>query len=253
MIKVVLIGSGNVAHHLIQAFAKSTTIEVIQAFSRQKENLLPLLDSDKITTTFTKLAAADLYIIAVSDDAISEVSAQLPFENRLVVHTSGTASMDALDAKNRKGIFYPLQTFSKHRTLDFNQIPICLESQNESDFEFLKKVAKSVSDNVYQINSIQRKALHISAVFVNNFVNHLYQIGQEICIENEVSFEILKPLILETANKVMALSPKDAQTGPAKRNDQQTIQSHLTALTDKNQKTIYKILTQSIQSNGKKL
>jgi len=253
MIKIVLIGSGNVAHHLIQAFAKNTTIEVIQVFSRQKENLLPLLNSDKTTSAFADLVAADLYIIAVSDDAITEVSAQLPFENRLVVHTSGTVSMDALDPKNRRGIFYPLQTFSKDKAVDFSHIPICLESQNESDFEFLKKVAKSVSDNVHQIKSEQRKALHISAVFVNNFVNHLYQIGQVICIENEVPFEILKPLILETANKVMALSPKDAQTGPAKRNDSKTIQAHLAALTNENQKTIYKILTQSIQNNGKKL
>jgi predicted short-subunit dehydrogenase-like oxidoreductase (DUF2520 family) len=253
MIKVVVIGSGNVAHHLIQAFAKITTIEVIQVFSRQKERLFPVVDSDKITCNFTDLKVADLYIIAVSDDAIVEVSSQLPFENRLAVHTSGTVAMDVLDCKNRKGIFYPLQTFSKDKPLDFSQIPICLESQNDADFELLKKTALLLSDHIYKINSVQRKALHISSVFVNNFVNHLYQIGQEICIENEVPFEIVKPLILETANKVMRLSPSDAQTGPAKRNDEQTIQAHLSSLNDENQKAIYKILTQSIQNNGKKL
>ena len=253
MIKVVIIGSGNVAQHLIKAFAKSAIIDVIQVFSRQKEAVTSLLDSNKITDNFNNLAEADLYIIAVSDDAIAKVSSQLPFENRLVVHTSGSVSLDALDKKNRKGSFYPLQTFSKKAEVDFKQIPIFLESKIETDFELLKSMAEVISEKVYKINSEQRKALHVSAVFVNNFVNHLYQIGNEICIENKVPFEVLKPLILETANKVMSLSPKEAQTGPAIRNDEQTIASHLDFLSDENQKNIYKTLTQSIQNNGKKL
>ncbi len=253
MIKVVIIGSGNVAHHLIEAFAKSATIEVIQVFARQKESVTPLFDSNKIISTYTDLASADLYIIAVSDDAIASVSSQLPFENRLVVHTSGAVSMNSLDSNNRKGIFYPLQTFSKNKAVDFRTIPICLESENETDLELLKNVAESISNSVFEINSQQRKALHVSAVFVNNFVNHLYQIGHEICIGNNVPFEILKPLLLETANKVMTLAPKEAQTGPAKRNDSKTIATHLDFLSNKNHATIYKILTQSIQNNGKEL
>ena len=251
MIKTVIIGSGNVAQHLIMAFAKSNKIEVIQAFSRQKESLNQLLDANKITSNFNDLVQADLYIIAVSDDAIASVSAQLPFNNRLVVHTSGSVSIDALDPKNRRGIFYPLQTFSKNKAIDFSSIPICLES--DTDYDFLEIVARDISNNVYKINSEQRKSLHIAAVFVNNFVNHLYQIGHEICEANKVSFEVLKPLLLETANKVMLLSPLEAQTGPAKRNDQQTIASHLEALSNENHKTIYKLLTQSIQNNGKEL
>jgi predicted short-subunit dehydrogenase-like oxidoreductase (DUF2520 family) len=253
MIKVVIIGSGNVAQHLIKAFAKSKKIDIVQVFSRQKDAVTPLLDSNKITNDFNDLAEADLYIIAVSDDAIAAVSSQLPFENRLVVHTSGSVSLNSLDKKNRKGSFYPLQTFSKKAEVDFNQIPIFLESENQTDIELLEKVATTISDKVYKINSEQRKALHVSAVFVNNFVNHLYQIGNEICIENNVPFEVLKPLILETANKIMVLSPKEAQTGPAIRSDEQTISSHLDFLLDENQKNIYKTLTQSIQNNGKKL
>ena len=253
MIQVVIIGSGNVAQHLIKAFAKSNKIDVIQVFARQKEAVTHLLDSTKIATDFNDLVQANLYIIAVSDDAIATVSSQLPFENRLVVHTSGSVSIDALDKKNRNGIFYPLQTFSKKAAIDFSQIPLCLESDNEADFEFLKEVAEMISDNVYKINSEQRKALHVAAVFVNNFVNHLYQMGSEICTENNVPFDILKPLIQETANKVMTLSPNEAQTGPAIRNDEQTIAKHLDFLLDENKKNIYKILTQSIQNNGKKL
>lgn len=253
MIKIVLIGSGNVAHHLIEAFAKSKIVDVTQVFSRQKESVSPLFDSNKITDDYNNLAKADLYIIAVSDDAIATVSSQLTFKNRLVVHTSGSVSLDVLDKKNRKGSFYPLQTFSKKKAVDFSQIPICLESENDSDFELLDKVAQSISNTVFKINSEQRKALHVSAVFVNNFVNHLYQMGNEICEANKVPFQILKPLILETANKVMSLSPAAAQTGPAIRNDKQTIASHLDFLLDENQKNIYTILTQSIQNNGKKL
>lgn len=253
MIKVIIIGSGNVAQHLIQAFAKSKKIDVLQVFSRQKKAVSHLLDSEKITTNLNDLTQADLYILAVSDDAIAAVSSQLPFENRLVVHTSGSVSIDALDKKNRNGIFYPLQTFSKKASVDFSQIPLCLESENETDFEFLKKVAEIVSNKVHKINSEQRKALHVAAVFVNNFVNHLYQMGHDICVENQVPFDVLKPLIQETANKVMNLSPAAAQTGPAIRNDQQTIAGHLDFLLDENQKNIYQTLTQSIQNNGKKL
>jgi predicted short-subunit dehydrogenase-like oxidoreductase (DUF2520 family) len=117
----------------------------------------------------------------------------------------------------------------------------------------LKQLAHSISNAVYEINSEQRKALHVAAVFVNNFVNYLYQMGNEICDANAIPFEILKPLIQETANKIATLSPKNAQTGPAKRNDLKTIAAHEEFLKDENQAAIYKLLTQSLQNNGKKL
>ncbi|MBW4361558.1 Rossmann-like and DUF2520 domain-containing protein [Flavobacterium taihuense] len=253
MIKITIIGSGNVAQHLIDAFAKSNTIEIIQVFSRSQKQIPPLLDSDKITNDWNALKEADLYIIAVSDDAIASVSSQLPFENRLVVHTSGSAPLSSLSDKNHKGVFYPLQTFTKGKPIDFKTIPFCLETQFENDYALLEKVASSISDNVYKIDSHQRKALHVAAVFVNNFTNYLYQLGNDICQENHVPFDILKPLILETAEKLLTLSPKDAQTGPAKRNDISTIEAHESFLSNENQSTIYKILTQSIQNHGKKL
>ena len=253
MIRVVIIGSGNVAQHLIKAFTKSNSIEIVQAFSRNKQNLENLIDSSKITSDLNALIDADLYIISVSDNAIAEVSHQLNLKNKLVVHTSGSISMTDLENKNRKGVFYPLQTFSKNAVVNFEAIQICLESENNDDYKLLETVAKSISDKVFNINSNQRKALHVSAVFVNNFVNHLYKIGNDICIENNIPFEILQPLITETANKITSLSPNEAQTGPAKRNDTQTINTHLQFLSDENQKEIYKILTKSIIDNGKKL
>lgn len=253
MISIAIIGSGNVAQHFISAFKKAENIEVEQVFARNKNSVSHLIDSNKIVCEINDLKEVDIYIIAVSDNAIATVSSQISFENKLVVHTSGSMAMNDLDAKNRKGVFYPLQTFSKNKSVDFSQIPICLEAQNVADYQMLETVAKSISTVIYAINSEQRKALHVAAVFVNNFVNHLYQIGADICEENKIPFEILKPLIQETAHKIMLLSPNDAQTGPAKREDRQTIDVHLQFLKNENQHKIYQLLTQSILDNGKKL
>lgn len=253
MIRITVIGSGNVAQHLIKAFAKSELVEIVQVYARKKEALSSLIEFDKITSDFEELQESDLYIIAVSDKAIADVSKQLPFQNRIVVHTSGAASLDVLDAKNRKGVFYPLQTFSKNKEIDFSIVPLCLEAENTFDFRVLETVAKSISNAVFAINSDQRKALHVAAVFVNNFTNHLYHIGKEICGEHQVPFEILRPLIQETAEKINTLDPVDAQTGPAKRNDTNTIAAHLDYLTNENQKNIYKLITKSIQDDRQAL
>ena len=253
MIKVTLIGSGNVAQHLVSAFQSNSDIEIVQIYSRKANTEIPNIAPQKIIHSFTELREAEVYILAVSDDAISIVSEQLPFENRLVVHTSGAASLDFLSPKNRKGVFYPLQTFTKGKAVNFKEIPICIEAQTTSDFEILEKVAKSISGAVHAIHSEQRKALHVAAVFVNNFTNHLYKIGQEICLENDVPFDILKPLIMETASKIKNLSPDDAQTGPAKRKDASSIEAHQSFLRDEHQNKLYKILTQSIQHHGKEL
>lgn len=257
MIKVSIIGSGNVAQHLIATFQNpeksGSEIELAQVFSRKRAALATLLRPEQIITNYADLQEADLYIIAVSDDAIETVSKQLPFKNRLVVHTSGSMPLTSLHDNNRKGVFYPLQTFTKGKAVDFKTIPICLEAENAPDYQVLDKIAKSISDKVHAINSDQRKALHVAAVFVNNFSNHLYAIGNNICQENQIPFDILKPLIQETVEKLNTLSPDEAQTGPAIRNDQKTIAAHEAFLTDEKQLTIYKILTQSIQNNGKKL
>lgn len=254
MIKVTVIGSGNVAQHLITAFLNSSDIEVLQVFSREKENVAHLVEYSKITNDYDSLLESDIYIIAVSDSAITEVSSKLPFKDRFVVHTSGSVPLKDLDAKNKRGVFYPLQTFTKNKVVDFSNIPTCLESEFDEKYTLLENLAEAIKSRHYLISSEQRKSLHVAAVFVNNFTNHLYQIGKDICDEHLLPFEILKPLIAETADKVQSLMPLDAQTGPAKRHDQNTIGRHLALLTDDTQKEIYKILTQSIQhSHVKKL
>lgn len=254
MLQVVVIGSGNVAQHLIKVFGETAGVELVQALARKPETLTRLLPNEKITDNFSNLKEADIYIIAVTDDAVADVSSALPFENRLVMHTSGSVPMEALDGKNRRGVFYPLQTFSRNKAVDFKTIPLCLESEKESDYAILEQLAKSISNSVYHITSEQRKALHVAAVFASNFTNHMYALGSDICKENEIPFEILKPLIQETADKVQQLEPRAAQTGPAIRHDSQTIEKHLEFLQDKNKKQIYKLITQSIQdTDGKKL
>ena len=253
MIKVTILGSGNVAQQLIQAFAKAINIEIVQVFARNPSEIYHLIDSEKIVSDYKKLLESDLFIIAVSDVSIAEVSNQIPFLNQLIAHTSGSFSIDGLNIKNRKAVFYPLQTFSKSKKVDFQGIPICLETQFDADYQILETAAKSISNKIFKIDSQQRKSLHVAAVFVCNFVNHLYQMGSDICNENNVDFEILKPLIQETANKIKTLSPANAQTGPAIRNDNETINAHLNFLSSENQKDIYKLLTKSIIDNAKKL
>ena len=218
MITVSVIGSGNVAQHLIKVFSKTTGIELIQAFARQPESLLPILPSEKITNDYQTLQKADVYIIAVTDNAIAEVSEQLPFENQLVVHTSGTSDITILNDKNRKGVFYPLQTFSKNKAVDFSAVPLCLETEHEADFTTLELLGNAISEKVYSISSEQRRSLHVAAVFVCNFVNHLYQIGDEIhlnsgpfCDHNAVVKDITKThyvLILESLGYVLKVKHK---------------------------------------------
>ena len=254
MISVIILGAGNVATHLYKAFNNAQHIIVNQWYNRSLEPLQSFKNTIEITNEITALKTADVYIIAVSDDAIGELSKALPFSNRLVVHTSGSVSMHDIDKKNKRGVFYPLQTFSKDVDLDFSEVPFCIEIEHKHDLQILKDLASAIGSKHYRVNSEQRSALHLAAVFVNNFTNQLYRIGHEITESKSVDFNILKPLIKETAKKIETLSPYLAQTGPAKRNDKKTLKKHLKALERDIHKDIYELLTKSIkQTHGKKL
>ena len=253
MINIVILGGGNVAYHLTNALLQNSAVNVVQVYNRSLEKISCFKNNTKITNNLSELKDADIYIIAVSDNAIAQLSSNLNLKNKLVVHTSGSMAIEELKSISNKGVFYLLQTFSKERKIDFSTVPFCIEAETEKDLLLLESLAKSISKNCYRINSNQRKSLHVAAVFVNNFVNHLYHIGNEICEENNVPFEIFLPLILETANKISTLSPLEAQTGPAKRNDTKTIEKHKAMLTE-NQIEIYTLLTNSIYNTyGEKL
>ena len=254
MIKIVLLGTGNVATHLYNAFHTNHKTKVVQVYNRSKKRLLYFEEHSTTTTTsISKITEhADVYIVAISDDSINEFTKKLRFHNKLVVHTSGSVGMMSIANQNKRGVFYPLQTFTLGKKVDFTQIPICIETEFPENLPVLEQLANAISNHCYHISSEQRKALHIAAVFVNNFANHMYQKGAEICREHKLPFDILKPLIQETARKIETLSPEKSQTGPAIRNDKETISRHLTDLTDKTQQEIYKILTKSIQkTHGK--
>lgn len=247
MITVSIIGAGNVATHLFKAFSKTKTVSVKQWYSRDLTKISSFKNKVEIVADLNGLAEADIYIIAVSDDAISSVSEALPFKDRLVVHTSGSVGIYDLDKKNRRAVFYPLQTFSKEAKVDFKQVPICIETIGKKDYPQLKSLAEALGSPHYRVNSDQRKALHLAAVFVNNFTNQLYRVAHEITESEGVEFDILKPLILETAKKVQTMSPYMAQTGPAKRNDKKTIKRHLKQLKNEQHKAIYNLLTDTIK------
>jgi predicted short-subunit dehydrogenase-like oxidoreductase (DUF2520 family) len=250
MISVSVLGYGNVAWHLVNVFEAAADVNLIQVYNKR-----PLLKIDfkaAFITDLSELKPSQIYIIAIPDDAISPFSEALNLEDSLVVHTSGSLAMTALKSLSHKGVFYPLQSFSKNKPVNFSEIPFAIEAENPSDLELLKTLAKCLSPLVYKIDSNQRKQLHVAAVFVNNFVNYMYTIGEELCQSNNIDFNILKPLIKETALKIKNLSTKEAQTGPAKRFDNNTIENHLNILPSE-YKEIYTLLTNSIQKNVEKL
>ncbi len=254
MISVSILGAGNVATHLFKAFNKAENIVINQWYNRSLKAIEPYKNQVAITDDLSKLEEADVYILAVSDDAIKKISSKLPFTKRFIVHTSGGMIMHEMDKKNTRGVIYPLQSFSKDADVDFADVPICIEAENKPNYKLLNELAISLGSKCYKINSEQRNSLHLSAVFVNNFTNQLYRIAHEITEAKGVEFDILKPLIKETAKKIDALSPYRAQTGPAIRNDQKTIKKHLELLENEQHKDIYKLLTIAIQqTHGKKL
>lgn len=253
MISAVILGAGNVATHLYKAFSKAQDVSVIQWYNRNLNAISSYKNDVSVTDDLSQLKDADVYFLAVSDDAVKTLSAKLPFENRLVVHTSGSVSMYDINMKHHRGVFYPLQTFSKEAILDFAHVPICIEAIKSEDYQLLKSLGKAIGSPTKKVNTDQRKVLHLAAVFVNNFTNQLYRVAHEITESEGAEFDLLKPLILETAKKVQDISPYMAQTGPAKRNDVKTLRKHLKLLKNQHHKDIYNLLTSSIQyTHGRK-
>jgi len=254
MLSIVLIGTGNVARQLFTAMHNKKGVKIIQVIGRDKKKLTPFKNCPETTTDYEHISDADIYIIAVNDDSIQTVAQHFKNKSELVVHTSGTMPLSALPASVRRGVFYPLQTISKERKVDFSEVPICIEAENSDDYRMLKNLAGSISGHIQIMTSNQRKLVHLAAVFVNNFTNHLYLIGNDICNEAGVPFNILNPLILETAKKATQMSVLNTQTGPAMRHDQKTIDQHLDLLKNESYKDIYSVLSNSIQkTHGKKL
>jgi len=252
---IVLLGSGNVATQLGRALVTQGET-VIQVYSQNPEHAKTLADelhAEGVSEIAGLVLNADLYIIAVKDDAIETVAAGLIQVEGLVVHTSGATDIGVLRKfLPRIGVFYPLQTFSKAKHLTFEAIPVCIEANREDDLQLLIKLAGKLSKSVHLLNGEKRKVLHLAAVFACNFPNHLFALANQVLSQNGLDFNIIKPLIAETTDKVMVNLPKDVQTGPAVRNDEQTMNTHLAMLTDlPDLQEIYQTLSNSIKKTHK--
>ncbi len=256
-IKAVLIGSGNVATHIALALQKNGH-EIVQIYSKTQANAA-ILAKRTSTQAINQLSDiqlnADLYIISVSDRAIAGILSSADFSTKKVVHTAGSIPLSIFpeNIKNA-GVFYPFQTFSKDREIDFSQVPLCIEANNPDFEKFLLHLAKQLSTNVQLIDSEKRKYLHLSGVFACNFVNHLYHIAGNILNQQNIDPKIILPLIKETAAKVEKLSPMRAQTGPAVRNDTESLKKHIDLLTSTPEyQEIYKWFSEQIYKKSKAL
>lgn len=249
MLTITIFGTGNVARHLFDAFLDyPNKIRVVQVVGRSTTALSYFKTHTSIATKQDVLLQSDICIIAVNDDAIASVSQRIESKNCIIVHTSGSQSINLLNTHRRSGVFYPLQSFSKDLELDFKTIPICIEATNKKDTQLLLQLGEIISTQVVLMQSEQRKSMHLAAVFVNNFTNHLCTIAHEVCKEQELPFELLQPLLKETVNKLDHLSPFLAQTGPAKRGDLSTMEAHLKLLTKTAHKTLYRHISNSIKA-----
>lgn len=250
-----MIGAGNVATHLGIALSKSGD-EIVQVYSRTDNSAIFLakkLDTEFTTSLSKIIRNADLYILSVSDDVLPNILKDLNIGNKLLVHTSGFLSMDALARISENyGVFYPLQTFSKSRSVEMKKIPVCIEANTEENLGILKSLAMKISDDVRNVNSEQRRKLHLAAVFACNFPNYMYSIAAQILEDSDINFDILKPLIEETAEKIQDMIPQEAQTGPAIRGDKSIMDAHLNMLVKYPKfRKIYKLISTEIKESSR--
>jgi predicted short-subunit dehydrogenase-like oxidoreductase (DUF2520 family) len=248
---IVLIGAGNVATHLGLAIQK-TGRRIVQVYSRTEENARLLsgkLHADFTVDLKTINPDADLNIVSVTDDAIAKIVESLRLNGKLIVHTSGSVSMDVLDNCSKNfGVLYPLQTFSKTREIDLSTVPLCIEANSKDNLQLLEHFAKEISHKVVEVDSEKRKILHLAAVFASNFPNFMFTITDKILTDNKLDFDLLRPLILETAMKVQKMKPGEAQTGPASRGDEEILKKHIRLLREYPEYwKIYNILSEGIR------
>ena len=247
---IVIIGSGNVATHLAIAFLKAGH-RILSVISRNENNAAQIAEKtrSRYSSDFSAVPLeTDFIIVAVKDEAIAEIASRLNTGNAIVAHTSGSVEMNIFQNYSKNfGVFYPLQTFHKEKELEINNVPFCIEGNNEATAKALSELARSISSNIHFVDSEKRKVLHVAAVFACNFTNHFYAIAENILAEKNLSLDILRPLIKETALQVMDRSPSALQTGPAIRADEEIMQQHLNYLAAKPELAeLYKKLSQSI-------
>lgn len=250
--KIVWIGAGNLATRLGGAL-KHAGHETLQVFSRTEESAAALagqLDCLSTCRPEEVLPGADVYLFSVKDSVLEELVGRIVPQvgDALCLHTAGSMPMDVFRGRAvRYGVFYPMQTFSKHTPVDFREIPVFLEASDAAAYRQAEELARSVSGNVRAMSSADRRYLHLAAVFACNFVNHCYSLSEEILRKIDVPFDVMRPLIDETVRKVHQIPPRKAQTGPAVRYDRNVIDRQLAMLEDEpDMKAIYDVMSRSI-------
>ncbi|MCM0042672.1 MAG: DUF2520 domain-containing protein [Algoriphagus sp.] len=252
-LKIAILGAGNLAWNLAPAL-EDAGHEITEVYARDLRKAKEITERIYTATPKDDLdlseSSAELFILAIKDEAISEVADQviLP-EGSVLVHTSGAIPMEVLSQSSASyvGVFYPLQSFTKGKKVDFEEVPFLLESEDEGSLQLLKKVAKSLSQLVYILRGKDRQAVHVAAVFASNFTNHMLRIAEEILHRQGLDRELLKPLIIESISKSLELGAKKAQTGPAIREDYETLEAHHHFLGYNEQLAeIYRLISQDI-------
>lgn len=236
MAKIAIIGYGNVGYHFAKVLSYDHHISI---YSRNPKDEVNALDS-------FKPEGFDFIFITVSDDAIKAIANSFQTDSTIVLHTSGSRPIADLENHKKRGVIYPLQTFSKDKKVDFKNLPLFLESTPDIE-ESVKEIALCISDKIKFYDSESRAKIHLAAVFACNFSNHMYQIASSLLQEVNLEFKDLRLLIEETLEKALELSPKNAQTGPAIRNDVSTLALHENLIEDERTKEIYRLVSQSIQ------
>ena len=250
MKSIILIGSGNVATHLGLSLLNEG-YKITQVWSKRLKNadILAKKLNSSATNDLNNLQNADLYIVAIKDDALESVIQQLNVTN--IIHTSGSIGLEIFNAKFANyGIIYPLQTFNKDLALNLSETPICIEANNELFKNKLINISSKLSEKVVVINSEQRKQLHIAAVFACNFTNHMFVIADDILTKSNLDFKLLLPIINQTIIKLNKNKPSEVQTGPAKRKDKKIIQNHINDISNNKIKEVYNIISNLILENN---
>lgn len=241
--KLSIIGLGNVGSHLYGAFLEEN-IEVTHVVSRSEPSNKVLVNSEWIQTP-KDLPLEQLVIVCVPDDKIDSIISQIP-SNCPVAYTSGSVNLNTLSERKELGVFYPLQTFTKDSPLDIFEVPFYIEARSTVFASKLFDLAWVISRNVNYASSDERKKMHLAAVFINNFTNHLALISKQYLDSENLNFDHLKPLLKETARKLETQDPLLIQTGPARRNDQDIIQQQIDSLENPIHKEIYRLISKSI-------
>ena len=248
--RITLIGSGNVATHLGAAL-KNAGHKIIQVYSPNLQHAALLayhIKAEPVDDLHYVNPDTDVFIIAVNDDAIDGITSEISLHNKPILHTSGSTDLAVLLKYTQLcGVFYPLQTFSKTKELDFRNVPVCIEGASGEIFAQIKELAQTVSNHVYDVDSQQRRILHLAAVFACNFPNYLYTVAQQLLAQHQLDFDMIRPLIAETADKALQQLPATVQTGPAVRNDVTTMNKHLEMLQNEPlMQQVYELLSQGI-------